>query len=181
MDEDRTIATMVDVADPRRRGFGPRYVDSVGADVQRHDAMRQATSQVGDDLSVDDQAELQLLRRRQQGLLPPDPSDPSGRETMARLKRRQAVTRAQANQRQLAGNDRESQIMAQRIAALEQGGRAGKSRVGVIPEGALSLPVSMTQGSIDVVSAGPYGLAQGAPSRRLPTENVPQVPQRRSR
>jgi hypothetical protein len=185
MDEDRTIydssagGIQYDVNDPRtwpghtHSGLGPKILDTVGSDRQVSSAVRDAYGQTMD---ADDQAEFEIARRRMQGLLPPDPRDPSGAQAMAKLKRKAAIRR-QA-QRQLAGQDRESQIMAQRIRALEQGGRAGRSEVGVLPQGELDKPVRLVRGQEAVVS--PRGVVQqGVPGRRIPTENVPQVPQRR--
>lgn len=175
LDSDRTIYDTAQGGAVEPRGFGPKFLDVVGSDRQRNSAARDAMGVDDDGFTVDDRVEMEIMRRRAQGLLPPDPSDPSGREAMGRMKRRQAIANQQ--RRKLAGQDRESQIMAQRIAALEQGGRAGRSKVGVIPEGEIDKPVRLVRGQ-DVVVAGGRQLAEGGPSRRIPTENVPQVPRR---
>lgn len=159
------------------RGLGPRYIDAVGSNPEVTRAARQAMGQV-DDLTFEERQELDTFRRRQSGLLPPDPNDPSGRETAGRLKRQQRVR--QQNQRNLAGRDNESQRMGNFVRNLEKGGRAGRSKVGVIPEGELDKPVTLERGQEYVVGGG-IQLAQGGPSRRIPTENVPPIPQRRTR
>lgn len=159
--EDRTIARLTDVSDPRSRGVGPRYVDAPGSDPL---ATAKARASAGQEYTAEEVAEYQRIRAQQQGLAMPDPNDPTGKQAMQNLHKK--AQRRQNPPRQIAGNDRESQVMAQRLAQMEQGGRAGPSAQGVIPEGELSKPVRLTKGNSIPVS-GPRTLDTSGRSRQI--------------
>ena len=171
-DEDRTIYDsrddQYDVRRPqtwpgyRGGGVGPRISQAVGSDPQLTAAAQHA---MGQEYTPEEVAEFQRIRAQQQGLAMPDPNDPNGRQAIQRIQR--AARRRQQPQRRIAGNDRESQAMERYLRNMESGGRAGPSRQGVIPEGALDAPVTLVR-SNDIPVTGEFGVDTSGRSRQIP-------------